>query len=64
SYTDYTAAALTTCKEALARSVVVLCKLQELVLLLERGEDLAAFLKAKVHASIVDKEPFSTVLPG
>lgn len=57
SYTDYTTGAITTCKEALSKAVVVLCSLHEFVSVLDREQDLREFLKGKVRASIIDKEP-------
>lgn len=62
SYSGYTDAAISTCKEALAQAVVVLCTLQELVLLLETEKGLEDFLKSKVRGAIIDKEPFTRVL--
>ena len=61
SYSEYTAAAIETCKEMLSKAVVVLCTLQEFVLLMERESSLKDFLKAKIRGSIVDKQPFTTV---
>ena len=61
SYSGYTDAAITTCKEALANAVIVLCTLQELVLLTENGSDLKDFLKEKVRGAVVDKEPLTRV---
>jgi|GEM_PF-229738 len=45
SNSDYTQAALSICKEALTRTVIVLCKLKEFVYILDREKDLRAFLK-------------------
>lgn len=59
SYSDFTPAAIATCREALAGgAIVTLCRLQEIVHLLERRGDLRTFLKAKIQASIADKKPF------
>lgn len=58
SYSGYTDPAVHTCKEALAKMVVALCTLQELVRLTEREEDLKELLREKVQAAIVDKNPF------
>ena len=58
SASDYTAPAITTCRDSLSRIVVVLCQLQELVMLLEKGRDLKSFLKEKINASIIHKDPF------
>lgn len=57
SYSGYTDPSVMTCKEALARMVVVLCGLQEVVQLLEREDDLAEFLRKKVRAAVIDKNP-------
>ena len=62
SYSGYTDAAIRTCKEALANAVVVLCTLQEIVLLMESESGLKDFLKEKVRGAIVDKEPLTRVL--
>lgn len=62
SYSEYTAPAIETCKESLSQVLVVLCKLQEFVLLLEREMSLEEFLKAKIDGSIIDKRPFTDVL--
>ena len=61
SYTDYTTGAITTCKESLSKIVVVLCMLDEFVNVLESEQDVREFLKAKVHAAIIDKEPFKRI---
>ncbi len=61
SYSGYTEPAIATCKDALAQRVVVLCKLQEIVQLLERADDLAEFLKKKVRAAVIDKNPHHLV---
>lgn len=57
SQSGYTGPAITTCRESLAQSVFVLAKLEEIVLLLERDGSLVEFLKAKVQAAIIDKNP-------
>lgn len=61
SYSGYTEPAITTCKESLARMVVVLCGLQEVIQVLEREDDLANFLREKVRAAIIDKNPHHLV---
>lgn len=62
SASEYTAPAVATCKESLIQGkVVTLCTLKEFVLVLEAGADLAAFLRRKVQATIIDKSPFSEV---
>jgi hypothetical protein len=35
-----------------------MCELEEIVKLLEQQSDLAAFLKGKIQAAIIDKNPF------
>ena len=62
SYSGYTGPAIETCKESLSKMVVVLCTLEEFVFMLERENSLEAFLKAKVHGSIVEKQPFTKIL--
>ena len=57
SYSDYTVPAIAQCKESLSQVVIVLCTLQEFVLLLDKEDSLEEFLRAKIHASIVDKQP-------
>jgi restriction endonuclease Mrr len=61
SYSGFTDPAITTCKEALARMVVALCGLQEVVQLLEREDDMAEFLRKKVRAAVIDKNPYHLV---
>lgn len=57
SASDFTAPAIAVCKEALTQKVVTLCTLQELVMLLESRGDLQDFLRNKVRATIMDKNP-------
>jgi len=62
SASEYTAPAVATCKEALVKGkVVTLCTLREFVTLLETHDDLREFLRAKVNATIVDKDPFPSI---
>lgn len=59
SYTDFTAPAISECRTALGGgAVIVLATLQEIVSLMDREEDLQHWLKRKVNAAIIDKEPF------
>jgi hypothetical protein len=58
SASGFSEAAITTCREALQHRVVAMCELQEFVRLLEQEQDLREFLKAKVSAAIIDKNPF------
>jgi len=57
SASGYTDPAISTCRDALAQKVNVLCKLEEFVRLLERGTDIGEFLKQKVEAAALDKQP-------
>jgi len=58
SYTDFTEPAITSCREALnSGAIVVLATLQEIVTLLDREGDLKYWLKSKINAAIVDKQP-------
>ena len=50
------------CTTALAQKTMMLCSLQEIVLLLQRHDDLIAFLKTKSRAAIMDKNPFFQIL--
>lgn len=57
SYSGFTDPAIAICRESLSRMVVALCGLQEVVQLLEREDDLVEFLKKKVRAAVIDKNP-------
>lgn len=59
SASDFTGPAVLTCKDALQKKVVVLCTLQEIVILLEEQGDLHELIRNKVNAAIVDKNPFT-----
>lgn len=63
SATEFSPAALDTCKEALTRTVVALCLLQEIVELLETDGDLGEMLRKKVRAAMLDKAPFVRMRP-
>ena len=59
SYSEFTAPAIATCREALAGgAVIALCTLQEIVQVLESEADLRAMLKAKINSAIADKKPY------
>lgn len=62
SASDFTSAAITTCKEALAHKVVILCTLAEIYHVLEREADIVSFLQKKVEAAILDKNPMASAL--
>jgi len=62
SYTEFTDAAISQCRDALSQgAVVVLGTLQEVVSLIEAEGDLKVWLKTKVNAAIVDKQPYMAV---
>lgn len=61
SATEFTSPALKICQDALQKTVIILVSLEELVMLLERDGDLIAFLKEKVNAAIVDKQPYKRI---
>lgn len=50
------------CANALAQKTMVLCSLQEIVMLLQRRDDLLSFLKKKSRAAIVEKNPYLQIL--
>ena len=62
SSSGYTEGVVKECATALAQKTMVLCSLQELVMLLQRQGDLVTFLKRKVQAAIVEKNPFLQIL--
>ena len=61
SESGYTGPAINTCKDALRDTVIVLCKLKEIVMLLEQEKDIKAFFEAKINAAIIDKNPMAEV---
>lgn len=61
SSSGYSAPAVDTCRDALAHKVVVMATLQELVALLERQGSVADFLRRKVQAAVLDKNPYLEV---
>ena len=62
SSSEYTAPAISTCKEALQKTVIVLCDLHEIVYLLEKENDLYQFLKDKINYAIIDKNPYKKII--
>lgn len=62
SAAEYTKAAVTVCKEALQRTVISLCTLEEIVNLLEKENDLVSFLQKKINLAAIDKKPFEKIL--
>lgn len=61
SYSGYTDAAISVCREALGKVVMALSGLHEIVQLLERQDDLAEMLRKKVRAAVIDKNPHYAV---
>jgi restriction system protein len=58
SASEYTGPAIAVCRDALRQGkVIVLCDLKEIVVLLEQEQDLKDFLKAKVRAARIDRNP-------
>ena len=57
SNSGYTQSAINNCKEALSQKIVVLCELEEIVILLEKQSSLKDFLKSKINAAVMDKQP-------
>jgi restriction system protein len=53
----YTKAAVASCREALRDKLLVLCELKEILFLLEQEKPLKEFLKAKIHAAGLYKNP-------
>lgn len=62
SSSGYTEPVVKECATALAQKTMILCSLQEFVMLLQRQGDLIAFLKRKSQAAIVDKNPYMQIL--
>lgn len=63
SSSGFTDAGITTCREAITGGrLVVLAETRELLFLIERRDPLAAWLRAKTHSAILDKEPLSLIL--
>jgi restriction system protein len=58
SASGYTDPAVTMCRESLHSAVVVLCKLEEFVVLLDNEADLVSFLNDKIQAAIIHKNPY------
>jgi len=57
SASGYTEPAIAVCKEALSQKVIVLCELEEIVMLLERRGSLKEFLKTKINVAALEKKP-------
>ena len=59
SYTDFTPAALDSCRLALHERVVTLAKLEEIVAVVQARGSLATMLRAKVGAAMLHRQPFA-----
>jgi restriction system protein len=57
SASGFTEPAIAHTKLALTKMVSVLCELEEIVLLLERGGDVCSFFREKVQAAITERRP-------
>lgn len=62
SSSGYAGTAISECKNVLAQKIITLCTLREIVSLLERESDLKEFLRKKVQAANINKEPFVEIL--
>lgn len=58
----YASSVLSECRTALSHKTLFLCSLHEIILLLQRQDDLITFLKRKSQAAIIDKNPFFEIL--
>lgn len=57
SASGYTSAAEDSAREALHQKVVILCTIEEIILVLESDGDITEFLKEKVRVALLDKNP-------
>jgi hypothetical protein len=62
SSSGFTQPAITQCAEFLNQRTMFLCSLEEIVMLLQRQDDLVDFLKTKSRAAILNKQPFLKIL--
>jgi len=58
SASPYTEPAIATCRDALRDRAVVLCTLEEIVFVLERELELGEFLRRKIRAATLERNPF------
>jgi hypothetical protein len=58
SASDYTEPAVHTCRDFLQHKIVALCRLRELVFLVEQQHDLAELLLQKVQSAQIHKNPY------
>lgn len=62
STSGYTEPVIKECTSALSHKTMFLCSLREIVMLLQRRDDLIAFLKKKSRAAIIEKNPYLEIL--
>jgi hypothetical protein len=62
SNSGFTEPAIRQCADFLNQRTTFLCSLQEIVMLLQRHDDLAELLKQKSRAAIIDKKPYFEIL--
>lgn len=58
----YTEPAIKQCRDVLSQKTIILCTLHEIIMLLNRQDDLVIFLKKKYQSAIVDKNPYHVIL--
>jgi hypothetical protein len=61
SSSDYTPAALETCRDFLQQRVLILCTLREIVDVLNSDKDILAMMRAKIRAAKLDRNPYMEV---
>ena len=57
SASGYTKAAIDTCMGALNQKTMVLCKLEEIINIIEKEDDLKQYFKMRIKMAIIDKKP-------
>ncbi|WP_206663852.1 restriction endonuclease [Robertmurraya kyonggiensis] len=57
STSPFTQPAVTVCKESLSKALIVLVNLEEIYKVLDQEGDLNEYLKRKIQAAIINKEP-------
>lgn len=58
----YADTAISECRETLSKKIIVLLNLDELVIMLESHGSFTALLSEKIHAAIIDKNPYHRIL--
>jgi len=57
SANGFTEPAIVTCRDALSQITIILCEISELVFLLDAESDIKSWLRKKVQAAIIEKNP-------